>query len=92
MGIILKRYHLESFVRRNDIGLLFLGIYAIGLYTGNPILNIPMKAAGVLLVYSMLKNMVDRQSLTNAKAGGYLPRWARTPYTSTSCIITCYGH
>ena len=70
MGIILKRYHLESFVRRNDIGLLFLGIYAIGLYTGNPILNIPMKAAGVLLVYSMLKNMVDRQSLTNAKAGG----------------------
>lgn len=72
MGIILKRYHLESFVRRNDIGLLFLGIYAIGLYTGNPILNIPMKAAGVLLVYSMLKNMVDRQSLTNAKAGGVL--------------------
>lgn len=73
MGIILRRYHLESFVRRNDIGLLLLGVYAIGLYTGNPILNIPMKAAGVLLVYSMLKAIVDRQLLTNAKMGG-LPR------------------
>lgn len=70
MGVILKRYHLEGFVRRNDIGLLLLAIYATGLYTGYPILNIPMKAAGVLLVYSILKAMVDHQTLTNAKTGG----------------------
>lgn len=72
MGIILKRYGLEWLARRNDVGIFLIGIYSFGLYTGYPIFNIPMKGAGVLLVFSIFKGLVERNMLTTAKLGGVI--------------------
>lgn len=57
MGVLLRRYQLENFILRNDVGILLLIIYIIGLNSGISAFNIPMKATGVLFLYSCIKKL-----------------------------------
>ncbi|MDN0066647.1 acyltransferase family protein [Bacteroides gallinaceum] len=86
MGIVIKHYGLEEIARRNDVGVILLAIYATGLYTGHPALNIPMKASGVLLIFSSLKTIVENGVATNTKMGGVIATMGQ----NTLCIYVLH--
>ena len=50
-GVLVKRYDSKSYVLKNVVQLLILIVYIIGLASGKPYLNIPMKLCAVLFAY-----------------------------------------
>lgn len=61
LGVIIARYKLEDFICREDVTFVLLCGYVLGLATGLPILNIPMKACGILFCYSTFRHLEQKQ-------------------------------
>lgn len=59
MGVIISRYNLKRLIFSDRLQILLILIYLIGLSTGLPALNIPMKACGVLVTWRVMSRLVD---------------------------------
>lgn len=68
MGVVICRYKLEKHIMNNLLGVLLLLVYIAGLSTSISALNIPMKVAGVLLLFCSVKKLDGEILLT--KWGG----------------------
>ena len=52
-GVLVKRYDSKSYVQKNGVQFIILIVYIIGLASGKPYLNIPMKLCAVLFAYAV---------------------------------------
>lgn len=64
LGVIIFRYNLLRFVLNERVQFLMLLVYIIGLATGWPALNIPMKACGILFVYGIFETTINIKKQT----------------------------
>lgn len=67
LGVIINRYNLKQYVLREDIQFLLLTIYVIGLSSGSSLLNISMKACGILFIFGCFEKITTKPL---ALAGG----------------------
>ncbi len=71
-GVMIKRYDTNRLITKDSLQVILFSIYVIGLTTGLPALNIPMKLCGVLFAY-----MVSLRLTTNWR-GDNLTTWQYT--------------
>lgn len=71
LGVIIARYDLKKFILRDDVQFGLLIAYVIGLATGLPALNIPMKACGILFFYGCFDKITNSNLLSTSIGGGY---------------------
>lgn len=60
LGVVINRYSLKQFVLRDDIQFMLLTIYIIGLSSGFSLLNIPMKACGILFIFGCFEKITSK--------------------------------
>lgn len=86
MGITISRYKLKKYIMDDRLGVLLLLVYITGLSTGISALNIPMKVAGVLLLFCIIKKL--NSEILSTKWGGYFVSIGR--YTLYIYILHFY--
>jgi len=60
LGVMIKRFNLIDFVLKEEIQLFAFLLYVAGLSTGLPMLNIPMKACGILFVFGTFTEITSK--------------------------------
>lgn len=60
LGVVINRYSLKQYVLRDDIQFILLAIYVIGLSSGFSLLNIPMKACGILFIFGCFEKITSK--------------------------------
>lgn len=65
LGVMVARYNLHKYVLGEKVQFVMLLVYILGLSTGLPALNIPMKACGILLVYGMFESLINVRKNTS---------------------------
>lgn len=62
LGLLISRYNLKGFVLNDKMQFAFFMVYLIGFFTKLSIMNIPMKASGVLFVFGVVNFYLENSN------------------------------